>query len=61
MCDRCKGEQWVCEAHLDKPWRDADGCTCAPGVPCPDCNAGDEPSDPPGFEVIVDASGDKRN
>lgn len=41
-CQRCDGEQWVCEAHPDKAWGGAstepDACHCgAPGAPC-SCN-----------------------
>lgn len=59
-CARCKDEGWVCEAHPDKPWRESiGGCECAPGVPCPDCNH--DAADPPGFAVVIDGDGDKRN
>src|SRR5690242_20962853 len=52
-CIRCDGTRWVCEAHDDQPWGiSADACTCgAPGMPCPDCNAGEPPRPPPGFKT----------
>lgn len=36
-CPTCRGVEWVCENHTDKPW-DESGCQCGAGAPCPACN-----------------------
>jgi hypothetical protein len=55
-CTRCEDLGWVCENHLDKPWREGEGgCTCGAGAPCPACNvanADNPPRDPSGFERV---------
>src|SRR4051812_46098576 len=63
-CERCDDTFWVCEAHDDRPSDCCTpdhprACTCgAPGMPCPDCNARDNPRDqpkmPPGFTIDAD-------
>lgn len=56
-CGACGGEGWVCEGHPDRPWREADGCQCAAGMPCRACNPCDRehaPRWPPGTTPIWD-------
>jgi hypothetical protein len=36
-CANCDGDQWVCEAHPDVPWRGGEGCCGGAGMPCT-CN-----------------------
>lgn len=63
-CPTCDGENWVCESHQNKPWRQKsdvqDGCYCDAGVPCPDCNISlgrdDPPRMPPGFTDMKDVN-----
>jgi hypothetical protein len=56
-CIRCEDAQWVCENHPEQsyPCVKCDGA----GMPCPDCNAGDEhapPRLPDGFTNDDDAT-----
>lgn len=48
-CPKCRGEGWVCEAHVFFPFQHA-GCP-GPGIPC-ECNPAAE--NPPGFEVTCE-------
>jgi hypothetical protein len=41
ICAVCFGERWLCTAHPEQPWPHAD--CAAPGMPCPQCNAGELP------------------
>lgn len=37
ICIRCLGQEWVCEAHPNKPWGTGTvhDCSCGePGMPC---------------------------
>lgn len=57
-CQRCQGEMWVCENHMDRPWNDKPGgCMCGAGAPCPDCNRDDPPKLPPGTKTEMDKDG----
>jgi hypothetical protein len=37
-CTNCDDTGWVCEGHLDRPWKGAsdraDACDCGAGTPC---------------------------
>lgn len=41
-CWACRGQHWVCENHMQRPWSDSglpDACPCGgAGAPCPVCN-----------------------
>lgn len=39
LCPTCKGTEWVCENHRDKPWDETieGGCICGAGAPCGTC------------------------
>ena len=46
-CDRCDSSGWVCQSHMLRPStcgsQRPDACACSAGVPCPDCNAFNDP------------------
>lgn len=54
-CLQCQDQRWVCADHPAVPWGEGEGCCDAEGVPCPACNTGSPPDNPPGFTVIADA------
>lgn len=48
VCVNCDDQNWVCEAHPNKPWEQGDrACHCgAPGIPCDMCNPCDKDNPP---------------
>ncbi len=45
QCPYCKGCEWVCENHPNKPWNgesnDVNACGCGAGMPCQSCDNAD--------------------
>ena len=67
-CTVCDGQGWVCENHMDKPWKEfserEDACDCGAGAPCVWCNPCDKekpPKDPPGFKINMDVENGHRH
>jgi len=54
-CPICFGTGWVCEAHPDRAWGDALGCTCSAWQPC-QCNQTDGIDEPDISQVIITES-----